>query len=132
MSDTLREAIERLSADRRSLVVVNHGEPDERLSEVFDYFDVADPERVTAPGLPASMLVVTDGERCLAAVDVDDVYGYLFESLGDGLDQPRDFDGTPSDLTTRVQGFLAAMDDHVYTVSGSGKVPMIRVSRHIE
>ncbi|PSP33346.1 hypothetical protein BRC64_03890 [Halobacteriales archaeon QH_10_67_22] len=128
MSAILGQVIDDLAATHRSLLVVNDDGDDGRLAAVLDYFEVVEPERVTAPGLPASTLVVTDGQQCLSAASVDDVHDYLFGYW----DAERGTDDIPSDLATRVQGFLTALDGRVCTVEEAGKVPMVRISRHIE
>lgn len=127
MPDALREAIDALAADRRSIIVVN-GRDDDRLHEVVEYFDAAVADRASVPGLPDDTLVVTDGDRTVGAVDIEDLHDYVF---GD-IEERGSSDQPPSDLVARVQGFLTSLDGQVHTLEASDKTAMIRVSRHIE
>ncbi|MFB6088060.1 MAG: hypothetical protein ABEJ85_06015 [Haloarculaceae archaeon] len=126
MSDTLQAAIEAHASGGPSLLALNVDEDDETLQDVLTYFDLAGADHLTAPELPAWTLVATDEDRCLGAVDIDDLAEYLFGAT------ERASEDRPADLVTRVQGFMAALEGRVHTVDASERTPLIRVSRHLE
>lgn len=156
MSSPLDAVIDDLAVEHRELVAVNAGE-DAPLDAVMTYFDrlnLSDVNRVDDPAVPTGTLLATDGDRCLAAVDIGDLHTYLFDpGTGTGPLADADADGaerrTPDERTDRsnerpetgslteadvagIRQFLARLDNRVYTVTGETATPMVGVSRHIE
>jgi|GEM_PF-1912775 len=164
MSGPLDAVIDDLAGERRELVAVSQAD-DPSLDAVVDYFDrfnLSEVTRVDDPALPAGALLVTDGERCLAAVDINDLHAYLFDPAirgGAFADDQSVFDSgagtegaSPTDDTTTADGaagtgeyrsltdadlagirqFLARLDNRVYTVTKEHRTPMVAVSRQIE
>jgi len=110
---------------------VNGAEVDAKVDAIVDYFERFDLEttHVTAAELPDAFLVLTDGGACLGAVGIGDLYDYLFDSLrSDAL----------ADLTQNVrqrpvvEGFLARLDQNVYSLSGERRLPLVCVSQLLE
>lgn len=125
--------IENLDSSGRELVVVNADESDEHVARIREYFDRYNFALSTAfddGALPDSFLLLTDGERCLAAIDIDTLYDYLIHPLESGsfidryVEDPNVFEA--------IQAFLVNLDENVYKVEGEGKIPLIEVSRVIE
>jgi hypothetical protein len=140
MSSPLGAVIDDLSADRRELLVANPPD-DDLLADVLEYFerfDVSAVERVGLPALPGGTVLVSDGGRCLAAVDLHTLHAYLFggghgaPGVAGADERPADGDGLSDAAVTGVQQFLARLDNRVYTVTEETTTPMVGVSRHIE
>ncbi len=133
MSNSLGVFIENFRSVDRHLAVVNAEETDERVAEILNYFEryefeVATP--VTADALPESFLVLSDGERCLAAIDVATLHDYLIDSL-DAESFPTRY-ADDSGVVGAVQTFLTALDGNVYSVEREGKIPFVEISRVVE
>lgn len=129
----MEEFITEVESSRRELVVVNADEDDERVAELRTYFDrynVVVSTTFRDESLPDAFLLLTDGEECLAAIDVDTLYEYLVEPLETDTfvhwsrDDPR--------LSSAVQTFLTNLDENVYRVEQETKLPLISISRTIE
>lgn len=128
---SLQQFIDELESQRRRLVVVNGSEVDSEVDDIVGYFDRLGLEtrHVTAAALPDAFLVLTDGDACLGAVAVSDLYDYLFDSLNDeALEQLTE------DVRERpvVEGFLAQLDQNVYSLAGERRLPLVCVSQLLE
>ncbi|MEF8856282.1 MAG: hypothetical protein V5A16_02535 [Haloplanus sp.] len=131
MTKPLQQFIDDLESRRRRLLVVNGTEVDAKVDAIVGYFDRLDLETsyVTAADLPDALLVLTDGDACLGAVGVRELYDYLFDSLR--RDELGNF---AEDVRQRpiVEGFLARLDQNVYSLSGERRLPLICVSQLLE
>lgn len=127
----LQQFIDELESQRRRLVVVNGAKVDDQVDDIVGYFDRLGLETryVTAAELPDAFLLLTDGDTCLGAVAVSDLYGYLFDSLsGDALEELAD----QHRQQPIVDGFLARLDQNVYSLSGERRLPLVCASQLLE
>ena len=149
MSRPLDAVIDELAGERRELVAVNatEVEPLDAVVAYFDRFNLSDVTHVDDSALPSGALLATDGDRCLAAVDIADLHTYLFDpGVGTGPFADADGESRGGDAANERPGtgplteadvagirqFLARLDNRVYTVTGETATPMVGVSRHIE
>jgi len=124
--------IESVESPGRELLAVNVDADDERVAEIRRYFDRYNGalSSFRDETLPDRFLLLTEGERCLAAIDVDTLYDYLIDTLDSGSFAHRSADDPQ--LAHAIQAFLTNLDDSVYRVGREGKGPLIEVSRVIE
>lgn len=131
MTRPLQQFIDDLESQRRRLVVVNGNGVSAQVDRIVDYFERFDLETsyVSAAALPEAFLVLTDGETCLGSIDVGELHDYLFDSLnGDALEDLTD----DSRQRPIVEGFLARLDQNVYSLSGERRLPLVCVSQLLE
>ena len=130
---SLEDFITAVESSRRELVVVNADQDDDRVAELRAYLDRYNFSVSTTfhdEALPDAFLLLTDGEECLAAIDVDTFYEYLIEPLKSdtfahwSADDPR--------LSSAVRAFLTNLDENVYRVEQEAKLPLVGISRAIE
>ncbi|RMB24931.1 hypothetical protein ATH50_0011 [Haloplanus aerogenes] len=110
---------------------MNGTEVDAKVDAIVDYFERFDLEtgHVTAAELPDAFLVLTDGDACLGAVGIKELHDYLFDALRDAslADLTEDVRQRPI-----VEGFLARLDQNVYSLTGERRLPLVCVSQLLE
>ncbi|WP_128476067.1 hypothetical protein [Halorussus pelagicus] len=128
----MRDFIQSRKSANRELIAVNADTDDERVAEIRRYFERYDValSSFRDETLPDRFLLLTEGERCLAAIDVDTLYDYLIETLNSGSFAHRSADDP--ELFHAIQAFLTNLDGTVYTVEREGKIPLVGISRVIE
>ncbi|WP_135852824.1 DICT sensory domain-containing protein [Halorussus salinus] len=133
MSNNLGVFIEDIRSVDRHLAVVNAEETDERVAELLNYFERYAFEVTTAmevDALPEAFLVLSDGERCLAAIGVGTLHDYLIDALDAESFPPRYADDPR--VVGAVQTFLTALDENVYSVECEDKISLLEISRVVE
>lgn len=126
----LERFIDDLESQRRRLVVVNGAGVESLVDDIVDYFDRFELviEHVTVSALPDAFFLLTDGDDCLGGVGVRDLHKYLFDSLdGEALGGLEDVRHRPV-----VEGFLARLDQNVYSLSGERRLLLVCVSQLLE
>jgi len=127
----LQQFIDDLESQHRRLVVVNGSAVSAKVDRIVDYFERfdLDPSHVSAAGLPKAFLVLTDGDACLGSIDIGELHDYLFDSFsGDALEELTE-DNRQRPI---VEGFLARLDQNVYSLSGERRLPLVCVSQLLE
>jgi len=127
----LQQFIDDLESRRRRLVVVNGTEVSAKVDDIVDYFERLDLETssMSTAGLPDAFLVLTDGDTYRGGVGIEELHDYLFDSLsGDSLEAVAE----RSRQRPVVEGFLARLDQNVYSLSGERRLPLVCVSQLLE
>jgi hypothetical protein len=127
----LQQFIDDLESQRRRLAVVNGSEVSAKVDRIVNYFERFDLEmsHVSAAGLPDAFLVLTDDDTCLGAVDIGELHDYLFDSLSGESVKALTEGGRQQPV---VEGFLARLDQNVYSLSGERRLPLVCVSQLLE
>lgn len=131
MTRPLQQFIDDLESQRRRLVVVNGTEVSAKVDDIVDYFERLDLETssVSAAGLPDAFLVLTDGDTYRGGVGIETLHEYLFDSFGGGSLEAL---AEESRQRPVVEGFLARLDQNVYSLSGERRLPLICISQLLE
>lgn len=127
----LRDVLDRVRRDRRTLTLFTRDGPDEGTASVRRHFAVRNVEvrvRETEPPQPTGFAVLHDDDgHCVEAGALSTLADYLSPDVWEQV-----FDVDRSDERPAPPALLHAVDDGVYVVEESRRLPLLRASHQIE